>query len=114
MQSTEIHSFHLLSRTSVNFEAFPFVFRRLHGFSLEQAGLSFLGIGIGMVIGTASQPVWDKLYRKSRAAHGGVAPPEARLYCGMYGSVLCPLGVFLFSATSMHRVHWSTYDSRTC
>lgn len=119
---------------SVNFNAFPFVFRQLHGFSLQQSGLSFLGIGIGMVIGTASQPVWNKsvpavllrdlvsaeatlslwfplfssrrLYLRSKHAHGGVAPPEARLYSGMAGSILCPLGIFLFSATSMARIHW--------
>jgi hypothetical protein len=110
-QADLLHPFTYL--TSVNFNAFPFVFRKLHGFSLQQSGLSFLGIGIGMVAGVSSQPIWNRLYLKSKAAHGGVAPPEARLYSGMAGGILCPLGVFLFSATSMARIHWGVYPLST-
>ena len=83
-----------------------------------------------MVIGTLCQPIWNKcvpprfptfafprttthppspsrLYLKSKLSHGGTAPPEARLYSGMAGSLLCPLGIFLFSATSLARIHWA-------
>lgn len=33
------------------FQAFPFIFVRNHGFSIQSVGLSFIGIGIGMTAG---------------------------------------------------------------
>lgn len=31
-----------------------------HGFSMQQTGLTFLGIGIGMIIAVCSQPLWNR------------------------------------------------------
>lgn len=48
------------------------------------------------------------MYRRDAANHpSGLAPPESRLYPGMLGGVLVTLSLFLFSATSMPRVHWA-------
>lgn len=37
----------------LTFQAFPFIFVRKHGFTIEQTGLSFCGIGVGMFSGMA-------------------------------------------------------------
>ena len=42
------------------FQAYPIIFGEKHGFNLQMTGMSFLGIGIGMVIGTVSMPWWNK------------------------------------------------------
>lgn len=44
----------------LTFQAFPIIFGRVHGFSQEFVGMSFLGIGIGMFIGLFSQPLINK------------------------------------------------------
>lgn len=41
------------------FQAFPIIFGR-HGFSQQFVGLSFLGIGVGMILAGLSQPIWNR------------------------------------------------------
>ena len=41
------------------FQSFPIIFGR-HGFSEGFIGLSFLGIGFGMVIAASLQPFWNR------------------------------------------------------
>ena len=41
------------------FEAFPIIFMENHGFSMQMTGLTFLGIGIGFLIGLATTPYWN-------------------------------------------------------
>lgn len=69
------------------FNAYPLVFEGNHGFSLQQTGLTFLGIGIGEIIGAACTPIFSRIYAKQSKEHGGKAPPEARLVIGMVGAI---------------------------
>ena len=118
----------LLSRTALvlgilylSFQAFPIIFGR-HGFSQEFVGLSFLGIGVGLVIGALSQPFWNRyhaynlpsttdltsLYRlaiKEIQEHGTIRP-EFRLIMGQVGGVLMPVGLFWIAFTTYRSVHW--------
>lgn len=41
------------------FQAFPIIFEDVHGFNVQQTGLSFLGIGIGMFAALGTQPYWN-------------------------------------------------------
>ncbi|KAG8910828.1 hypothetical protein FRC01_006106, partial [Tulasnella sp. 417] len=129
----DIWSALLLGILYLTFEAFPTrVFGRDRGFNTQMSGLSFVGIGIGMLIAIASQPYWIKVYkedripyweRKMRAErHKCVEEgekkvdvsvrrkhepePEARLLIGMVGAVLVTLGLFWFAFTTPHAIHW--------
>jgi hypothetical protein len=42
------------------FQVFPIIFQGGHGFNIQETGLGFLGIGVGMVIGLATQPYWNR------------------------------------------------------
>jgi len=42
----------------LTFQAFPIIFGQVHGWSVQFTGLSFLGLGVGMVCALASQPYW--------------------------------------------------------
>ncbi|KAF9071910.1 major facilitator superfamily domain-containing protein [Rhodocollybia butyracea] len=77
------------------FQAFPVIFETNHGFDVQQTGLSFLGIGIGMLGGLATQPYWNRVLARESEKNGGEIPPEARLYMGEYGAILVPLGMSL-------------------
>ncbi|PWY99742.1 MFS general substrate transporter [Testicularia cyperi] len=88
------------------FVAFPIVFSR-HGFNLQQVGLTFLGIGVGMLLAVCSMPLWARHYTNLVETKGnGVAEPEFRLPVGMFGALLMPIGMFWFAFTSYPAVPW--------
>ena len=60
------------------FAAFPIVFQQIRGFSSGEGGLTFLGVGLGVALGTALAPLQNKLYREAmRKSPTGRAPPES-------------------------------------
>ncbi|KAG9079332.1 hypothetical protein FS749_008603 [Ceratobasidium sp. UAMH 11750] len=88
------------------FTAFPTIFGTNHGFNTQCVGLSFMGIGFGMVIALATQPFWNRLQAKYSAQHAGAPPPETRLFIGMAGAFLVPIGLFWIAFTTPKSVHW--------
>ncbi|EST05577.1 Major facilitator superfamily [Kalmanozyma brasiliensis GHG001] len=88
------------------FVAFPIVFER-HGFNLQEVGLSFLGIGIGMIIAVLCMPFWARHYTRLVETKGnGVAEPEFRLPVAMVGAICLPIGMFWFAFTTYPSIHW--------
>ncbi|KAG7057435.1 hypothetical protein JMJ77_0004823 [Colletotrichum scovillei] len=94
------------------FGAFPLVFRETYGFNLYQIGCSFLGILVGMLLGIATDPVWHKvrirlmLKNKGQGENGDGSEPEFRLPPAMFGSILVPMGIFIFGWSMYPWVHW--------
>ncbi|KAJ5034988.1 uncharacterized protein L3040_008253 [Drepanopeziza brunnea f. sp. 'multigermtubi'] len=73
------------------------VFIGIYGLTTGTAGLMFLGLGVGsilgvMVIGGTS----DKIYMHYQAKNGGVGKPEFRLPALMYCSLFVPVGLFWY------------------
>jgi hypothetical protein len=59
------------------FSGFPIVFERHHHFTSGQCGLAFIGVGIGISLGTASQSIQNRIYWKSmEQSENGRATPE--------------------------------------
>ncbi|KAF7305789.1 RNA polymerase II-associated protein [Mycena chlorophos] len=88
------------------FQAFPIIFEDIHHFNVQMTGLSFLGIGIGMAIGLATQPWWNRRTARIAAEHGGKAPPETLLVMGQVGGILVPLSMYIVAFTTYAQVHW--------
>ncbi|KAI5464641.1 major facilitator superfamily domain-containing protein [Mariannaea sp. PMI_226] len=94
------------------FGAFPLVFRNIYGFNLWQSGLTFLGILIGMLFAAAMDPFFyrirTRLTEKLSAETGveGASEPEFRLPPAILGSVLVPVGIFIFGWSCYPWVHW--------
>ncbi|KII93520.1 hypothetical protein PLICRDRAFT_152327 [Plicaturopsis crispa FD-325 SS-3] len=86
----------------LTFQAFPIIFENGHGFSVQQTGMSFLGIAIGMIIALCTQPIWNKIYKNA----GPNPPPETRLYMGQVGGILIPVGLFWIAFTTYPSVPW--------
>ena len=57
-----IYSAILLGILYLFFGAFGLVFSHNHDFELWQVGLAFIGIGVGVVLGVATNPFWHKNY----------------------------------------------------
>ncbi|CAH0057677.1 unnamed protein product [Clonostachys solani] len=91
------------------FAGFPIIFQVTRGWSQGIAGLPFLGVAIGVCFATLIGGVDSKRYgRLCEAAEkeGSAVEPEARLYPAMAGSVVLPIGLFLFAWTTYPSVHW--------
>lgn len=89
------------------FSAFPIVFQHHRGFSPGQGGLAFIGVGVGVILGTGSQSIQNRIYWRSMdQSETGRAPPEARLHMAMIGGVLAPAGLWWFAWTSTPSIHW--------
>ena len=103
----------LLGIVYLFFGAFPLVFETNHSFQLYQVGLSFCGLGIGMIIGVASDPFWHRHYLtliarlEEKTGDPNVKPePEYRLPPAMFGGILVPIGLFWFGWTTYSSIHW--------
>jgi MFS family permease len=92
------------------FAAFPYVFRTKYGFNLDQIGLTFLGLGVGVVAGCAILIIWSKVFYAKQVLravrNGQTVAPEARLWIAMIGSVMIPASLFLFGWTAECSVTW--------
>lgn len=94
------------------FAAFPFIFTQPpYSFTPSQSGLTFLSIGLGVLIGSATSIIIDKtIYQpKHRAvvASGKTnVEPEHRLYAAMMGAVGILVGLFWFGWCADKGVHW--------
>jgi hypothetical protein len=51
----------LLGILYLSFQAFPIIFEVNHGFNVQSTGMSFLGIGVGMIAAISTQPFWNRL-----------------------------------------------------
>ncbi|PFH48800.1 hypothetical protein AMATHDRAFT_149102 [Amanita thiersii Skay4041] len=88
------------------FQAFPFIFTGIHGFNMQFTGMSFLGIGVGMLLALATQPLWNRLFSRESARFNGRPPPEIRLVMGQVGGVLVPLSLYWLAFTTYRNVPW--------
>ncbi|KAL5355405.1 major facilitator superfamily domain-containing protein [Aspergillus floccosus] len=86
-----------------------YVLQLEYGLDLRQAGLSFISVVIGYLMAIVSFIVFDRtLYAKAFQAACGDPAPEHRLYTGMLGSVLLPVGLFWNAWEAHHGGHWAT------
>ncbi|KAG1861380.1 major facilitator superfamily domain-containing protein [Suillus tomentosus] len=88
------------------FQAFPIIFGDVHGFNMQTTGLTFIGIGLGMLSAISTQPLWNRLYARETAKYNGDPPPEMRLIMGQVGAILVPVGLFWLALTTYPQVHW--------
>ena len=91
------------------FTGFPIVFQVARGWSQGTAGLPFVGVAIGVCLATLAAGVDNKRYVRVCAAaeaEGCAVEPEARLRPAMAGSIVLPVGLFLFAWTTYPSVHW--------
>ncbi|OTB04371.1 hypothetical protein M426DRAFT_58765 [Hypoxylon sp. CI-4A] len=101
-----IYSAILLGILYLFFGAFALIFSHTYGFNLWQSGLTFLGILVGMLVCSASDPLWRRVNRRLLAANDGVPEPEFRLPPTIAGAFFVPVGLFIFAWTSYPWVHW--------
>lgn len=86
---------------------FPGVFEGKYGYSTEIAGLMYLPMGIGYVIGTVFF-TWaiNVIYHKLTERNGGVAKPEYRLPCLCFLGIGIPVGLIWYGWSAEKELMW--------
>jgi hypothetical protein len=89
------------------FTTYPRVFQGQYHFSDGTIGLIYLGSGVGSLFGLVfCAAVSDRLVAHLTKRNGGVAKPEYRIPAMFVGSVIVPIGLFLYGWTADKKVHW--------
>jgi DHA1 family multidrug resistance protein-like MFS transporter len=89
------------------FEVFPLVFPPIYRFNLGQTGHAFLACFIGVTIGILAYFADLYWYMVPDNLHNGLWEQEHRLVPAIVGSILLPVGLFIFAWTSESTVHWA-------
>lgn len=82
------------------------VFEGQYGFSQGSVGLSYLGIGIGSLIGLFTLGATSDRLLKYLSEKNGVKKPEYRLPAMIPGSFFVPISLFMYGWTAYYKTHW--------
>jgi multidrug resistance protein len=89
------------------FTTLTLVFESIYHFSQGSIGLTYLGIGIGSLMGLAIfGSISDKLSKRLTAKHGGQMKPEYRLPPLIPASIFIPVGLFWYGWSAEKHLHW--------
>ncbi|KAG9004704.1 hypothetical protein FRB94_002546 [Tulasnella sp. JGI-2019a] len=89
------------------FVTFPSLYEDFYGWGPGVSGLSYLGVGIGFLIGVILGGVFvDKIYIRLRDRNGGVGKPEFRIPMMFFGSACLPIGLLWYGWTADKHLNW--------
>ncbi|KAJ2973221.1 hypothetical protein NUW58_g8990 [Xylaria curta] len=84
---------------------FIYVFEDQYGFRAGAAGLSYLGLGVGLFISLVGNGLTSDYIAKKKAA-GGELKPESRLTPLILGALLIPAGLIWYGWAAEYKVHY--------
>lgn len=82
----------------------PLVFRTNHNFDVEQNGLVFISLFVGVLLGGILAIYQEKVARKYYPKL--FQEPEGRLYFACLEAAFLPIGLFWFGWTTFSSIHW--------
>ena len=83
------------------------VFESTYGFTQGEAGLAYLGLSLGMVVGVLLCALSSDWWLKRQAAlHDGQMKPEYRLPPMVLGGLLIPVGLFIYGWTARPEIFY--------
>ncbi|KAL8665668.1 MAG: hypothetical protein Q9168_007651 [Polycauliona sp. 1 TL-2023] len=86
---------------------FPVLWTGQYHESIGIAGLNYISLGIGFTLGSQIlSPLNDRIYRILKKKNDGVGKPEFRIPIMIPGSVLLPVGLFIYAWTAQYNTHW--------
>lgn len=90
--------------------SFPMVWtgpRSIYQQSQGIGGLNYISLGVGFFIGTQIAAFSaDKIYKHLKATHDGVGRSEFRVPLMVPGSILVPIGLFIYGWSAQAKTHW--------
>lgn len=88
------------------FEAYPYVFETVYGFDSWQYGLTFIAVGLGVILAAATAIYIDRTYYAKHYKEAVIQgrkqlDPEYRLLIGQFGSLGIPIGYGISSESNL-------------
>lgn len=75
--------------------------------TISIGGLNYVSCGVGFFAGSRFNAFFqDRVYRRLKARNGGVAKPEFRIPLMAPGSILVPIGIFIYAWTAEYTIFW--------
>ena len=93
------------------FATFTEVFQNQYGISTKNVGLTFLGFGVGsllglFVIGIVSDRILKAKSKPTPQSPSGTMKPEYRLPPLAVGAFFIPAGLFMYGWSAQYKTHW--------
>lgn len=88
------------------FTTFTTVFQSIYGFNAGEAGLAYLGLGLGFSIGQLTVGYFSDRHVKNQKARHGKITPEDRLPPIAVGVFLIPIGLIWYGWSAEYKTHW--------
>ncbi|PYH34005.1 MFS transporter [Aspergillus neoniger CBS 115656] len=88
------------------FVAYPIAFQQERGWSPGIGGLSFIGIGVGVLLAIACEPIFRRVINCHQKSEDGTVQPEAMVSIVGLGATLLAIGQLWFAWTCTPNVHW--------
>ena len=89
------------------FTTFTTVFTGIYAFDTGSVGLTFLGLGVGSILGVVViGGTSDKIYKYYKAKNNNEGKPEYRLPALMWCSMFVPVGLFWYGWSAQAHVHY--------
>lgn len=86
---------------------FPTIWTDVYGESTGIGGLNYISLGLGFFLGTQiGAPVNDGMYRRLKKKNGGVGRSEFRIPLMFPGSILTPIGLFIYGWSAEYKTFW--------
>ncbi|KAJ3288500.1 hypothetical protein HDU79_004812 [Rhizoclosmatium sp. JEL0117] len=90
---------------------FSLLFMEKYGENTQTSSLHYLALAVGLVIGSQlSGPLLDKISKVLQKKYNTPHKPEYRLPICIPGSVLLPIGLFLYGWAAENTLHWIWLD----
>jgi hypothetical protein len=90
------------------FTTFTFVFSKQYGFNTGTTGLTFIPLGIGMILSLGIMGViTDKRIKAKQLAKEEVKPEDRiPIDIVLTGALCLPIGLFIYGWTVQYKIHW--------
>ncbi|KAG2065935.1 multidrug resistance protein 4, partial [Suillus decipiens] len=89
------------------FTTFPDLFSNVYHFSVGIGGLSYIGLGVGLLSTTIfGARICNKIYLYLAAKNGGKGKPEMRVPALIFGSLIIPVGLLWYGWSAQAKVHF--------
>ncbi|KAE8553969.1 hypothetical protein EYB25_002507 [Talaromyces marneffei] len=82
------------------------IFEGVYNFNSGEAGLGYLGLGVGFVAGACAVGPFSDWYIKLQRERHGLPQPGDRLPPLLLGSCWVPIGLFCYGWSAQARTHW--------
>lgn len=88
------------------FEAFPIVFLEVKGFTVIEMGVAYLCILVGILVAAAFYIPWIYSKFTKKMLKNEEVAPEMFIPIAIAGSIIMPIGIFIFGWTAAKDLHW--------